>query len=79
VAGLKKAVEGSDASSIQRTAHILKGSSGNMGATAPSHLFEQLQAIGASGNLSGAEGLLDRIEAEFDCVRLLLEDEAAAS
>jgi predicted signal transduction protein with EAL and GGDEF domain len=65
--------------SARDIADILKGSSGNMGATALSHLFAQLRDIGAPGNLSGAEELLDRIEAEFDCVRLLLEDEAAAS
>jgi CheY-like chemotaxis protein len=70
---LQEAVEGKDASSIERIAHTLKGSCGNMGATRMAELCEELQEVGGSGDLARAPKLLERLEAEFDCVRPALK------
>ena len=66
---LREAVEKDDADSISKTAHTLKGSSGNMGAHRIQALCTKLQEAGESGNLAAAPGLIERIEAEFDRAR----------
>ena len=70
---LQEAVEGKDASSIERIAHTLKGSCGNMGATRMVELCEELQDASSSEDLSRALGLLGRLEAEFKHVRTTLD------
>ena len=70
---LREAVEGDDASSVERIAHTLKGSSGNMGATRMAAICAELQNVGASGNLARAPELLGRLVAEFERARPVLE------
>ena len=76
---LREALEGGHAHSVERIAHTLKGSSGNMGARRMSALCAQLQEVGASGDLSRAAGLLERLEAEFARVRPALEAEQSVN
>jgi len=75
---LKEAVEKHDATSVERVAHTLKGSSGNMGATRTAELSDQLQDAGASGDLAAAPALLERLEVEFEHVRSALNTEIEA-
>ena len=74
---LREAVKGEDADSVQRVAHTLKGSCGNMGAARMAEICADLQEIGDSGDLARAPELLERLEAEFDRVRSALEAEIA--
>src|SRR5215210_4124741 len=72
LAALKEAIEKHDATSVERVAHTLKGSSGNMGATRMADLCGQLQDVGTSDDLAAALALLERLEVEFEHVRSAL-------
>jgi two-component system sensor histidine kinase/response regulator len=74
---LKEAIQSEESPSVERTAHTLKGSSGNMGAKRMAELCAELQDAGTSGDLSCAPELLERLEAEFERVRPALEAELA--
>lgn len=75
LAVLREAVEGGDAHSVERVAHTLKGSSASMGAARMAEICSELQEAGASGDLSHAPVLLERLEEEFGRVRPALEAE----
>lgn len=72
---LREAVESETAEDVERTAHSLKGSSGNIGASRMSEICDELQDAGASEDLSYAPQLLGQLEAEFGRVRPALEDQ----
>jgi CheY-like chemotaxis protein len=76
---LRKAMEAGDAHSVGRIAHTLKGSSGNMGATRMTAICSDLEDVGASGDLSAAPELLERLEEESRRVRMALEAKIARS
>ena len=73
LAELRTALKAEDAGSLERVAHTLKGSAGSMGAVPLSNIAADLQYLGASGNLIGAEEKLARLEAEWDRTRPALE------
>lgn len=73
LAALRETLEKGDAGGFERTAHTLKGSASNMGALRMSALAADLQKIGVSGNLTGAEKTLERLEEEYNRVRPALE------
>ena len=72
---LEKALGEGDASAVKAIAHMLKGSSANMGAKSMSQICAKLQDAGASGNLSDARELLEGLKAEFEKVHLALTAE----
>jgi len=74
---LRKAVEAGDGATIARTAHNLKGSSGNMGAVRMQAIGAQLEEAGGSGELGGASVLISQLENEFERVRVALGEEAS--
>jgi signal transduction histidine kinase/DNA-binding response OmpR family regulator len=76
---LREAVDAGDAHSVERIAHTLKGSSGNMGAMGMAALCAVLQDVGASGELSRAPEVLEQLEEEFGRVRPALEAEVVRS
>ena len=76
---LREATEGNDASLVERIAHTLKGSCGNMGALRMSIICAELQDVGHSGELERASMLLERLKAEFGRVRPALEAEVSTS
>jgi HPt (histidine-containing phosphotransfer) domain-containing protein len=76
---LREATESGDASSIERVAHTLKGSCGNMGAIKMSTLCAELEDLGHSRDLSRAPVLIERLEAEYGRVRPALEVEMERS
>jgi len=76
---LREAATASDTQSVERVAHTLKGSSGNMGAQKMSAICAELEDVGASGDLSRAPELLERLEEESGRVRTALEAELARS
>jgi signal transduction histidine kinase/CheY-like chemotaxis protein len=67
------ALDSGDMPLIERTGHALKGSSGNMGATAMASLGAALQGAGQKQDVSGAEALVEAMEVEFARVRDILE------
>jgi HPt (histidine-containing phosphotransfer) domain-containing protein len=69
---LEEAVQRGDAPAVERVAHTLKGGSGSMGARGMSGICAQLEATGASGDLSSGPGLLGRLEEEFGRVERAL-------
>ena len=72
---LQAAVEAGDAHAIERIAHTLKGSCGNMGAKRMEAICAELEELGRSGNLTPAPGLISRLEEEFGRVRVVFEEE----
>ena len=70
---LHVALEAGDLPLIERTGHALKGSSGNMGATAMAALGAALQGAGQKQDVVGARALIGDMEAEFARVRGVLE------
>src|SRR3712207_1080933 len=74
---MRDAVERGDAQTVERAAHTLKGSSGNMGAQRMAALCGELQDAGVSGDLTHALELLEGLEVEFGRVRPALEAEVA--
>jgi HPt (histidine-containing phosphotransfer) domain-containing protein len=79
LAALKEAIEKYDATSVERVAHLLKGSSGNMGATRMAELCGQLQDSGTLDDLGAAPALLEQLEVEFEHVRSALKAEVGSS
>jgi CheY-like chemotaxis protein len=77
ISAIRDAVERGDAQTVERAAHTLKGSSGNMGAQRMSALCGELQDAGVSGYLTHAPELLQGLEVEFGRVRPALEAEVA--
>jgi two-component system, sensor histidine kinase and response regulator len=77
LATLQAAVESGDAQTVERVAHTLKGSSGNMGATRMSGVCAEIEASGASGDLARTPELLESLAVEFGRVRPALEAEMA--
>ena len=72
---LREAVEGGDAHSVERIAHTLKGSCGNMGAVRMQALFAELEEVGRSEGLAAAPVRITRLEEEFGRVREAFEEE----
>ena len=71
---LREAVESGDAHSVERIAHTLKGSGGNMGAVRMAAICAELEEIGRSETLAGAPVWISRLEEEFERVRVALEE-----
>jgi len=72
---LRAAIETGDAESVERTAHSLKGSSGNMGALKMSEICKELENAGTSEDLSGSSEMLEQLVEEFERVREALGNE----
>ena len=77
LAALRDAVAAGDAHAVERAAHVLKGSCGSMGALGMSGIATKLQRAGASGDLSSATGLIERLEEEYGRVRAGLATEVS--
>jgi CheY-like chemotaxis protein len=75
MAAMQAAVSRRDAAALAETAHALKGSSGNLGATRMQELCGELQTLGRAGDLASAGALLDRLDEEFSRVRPVLQQE----
>jgi two-component system, sensor histidine kinase and response regulator len=76
---VEEALQKSDASAVERAAHMLKGGSGSMGARRMSGLCAQLEDVGASGDLSQGFELLGRIREELGRVDRALEAEVSGN
>jgi len=72
---LREAVEAGDAHSVERIAHTLKGTCGNMGAVRMESICAQLEERGRSEDLAAAPVRVSRLEEEFGRVRAVFEEE----
>ena len=68
IVALRAAAVAGDALAMQRAAHSLKGSSGNIGARALHEVCRQLDDRARSGDLTGVTPLLDSLATEYDRV-----------
>jgi two-component system sensor histidine kinase/response regulator len=75
LAALREAVQAGDARSVERIAHTLKGSCGNMGAVRMEAISAELEEIGRSEDLKAARARISRLEEEFGRVRAVFEEE----
>ena len=62
LSSLRQAIQCDEAEKVGEIAHTLKGSSANIGAEAMAQLSRDLQDLGRSGSLDGAEALLQQLE-----------------
>jgi HPt (histidine-containing phosphotransfer) domain-containing protein len=65
VARLKAAWDARNAGELQRAAHSLKGSSGNIGAHHMYEICKQLDERGTAGDFNGARHLIDALDEEY--------------
>ena len=74
---LSQALEAGDASALERVAHSMKSSCGNLGAVVMADLCAQLEKAGREGSLEAAPDLFQRSTDEFRRVIEALEAELA--
>lgn len=77
VDALRAALASKDAETLRKSAHTLKGSSGNLGAMALSKVSSELQEAALAADWVRSAALLPRLEAEFDLARSELLAERA--
>ena len=71
---LREAVEAGDAHSVERIAHTLKGSCGNMGAVRMEALCTELEDAVRSKDIAAAAVRISRLQEKFGHVRAVLEE-----
>ena len=74
---LGQALESGDAGELERVAHAMKSSCGNLGAVVMAELCYQIEMVGREGALDSAPGLVQRSNEEFKRVIEALESELA--
>ena len=74
---LREAAEADDAHSVERLAHSIKGSCGNMGAVEMEALCKELEEMGRSEDLAAAPARISLLEGAFGRVRAELVEELA--
>ena len=78
IGAMKEALARGDAEALKREAHNLKSSSANLGAMRLSGFCKDLEILGRSGDLQGAQELMDKALMEFERVRTALELEISS-
>jgi two-component system, sensor histidine kinase and response regulator len=78
MASLAKAAAALDAAGITRSAHSLKSSSANIGATAMSQMCADMEAAGRGGDTEFARGLFTKLEVEHGRVQNAVKAELAS-
>ena len=77
-AAMRQAAANGDAAGLQRAAHTLKSGSASMGALALAARCKELEDMGRSGSLDGAEARIDAAEAAYDDAAAALRDHVRA-
>jgi HPt (histidine-containing phosphotransfer) domain-containing protein len=77
LAALHQSLLNKRAEEFRRAAHSLKSNSATFGALRLCGIFRELEELGKSGNLEGAEERLAQAEDEYARIRPLLEAERA--
>jgi signal transduction histidine kinase/DNA-binding response OmpR family regulator len=66
---MREALDNSDSTALRLTAHTLKSSGNDFGATEFAQLNQQLEDLGRDGRLDGTAVLVEQIATEYDRVR----------
>jgi signal transduction histidine kinase/DNA-binding response OmpR family regulator len=66
LADLRQAVARRDPAAVERVAHTIKGSVGNLAATAAFAVARRLELMGRAGDLGDAEAAMEELEAEIE-------------
>jgi HPt (histidine-containing phosphotransfer) domain-containing protein len=69
IEAMSTAIGARDAVQLQRAAHNLKGSAGNVGATELQRICQELEAIGKGGQVEGATRFFQELRDEFERVK----------
>jgi HPt (histidine-containing phosphotransfer) domain-containing protein len=77
IARLREALAEGDPQAVEQSAHSIKGSSANLGATKLAEITGHLEGLGRAGALGGAASLVDDIERELERVRMALAQAVA--
>lgn len=70
---LEKALAASDAERVEKLAHALKGTCGNLGAERMMKICEHLEICGRSGDIANLQDYLVQIEQSFSKVTVALD------
>ncbi len=73
IKALRQAIIDSDPAVITKEAHAIKGGAANLTAKSLSEVAFELEKMGKSGELEGADGIMDRFEKEFSRLEIYLE------
>jgi PAS domain S-box-containing protein len=68
-AELERGLQEGDSSSLQRTAHTIRGASANIGASTLAAVCAEIETRGRDVQLNGTAGLVEQFDAEFARVR----------
>jgi HPt (histidine-containing phosphotransfer) domain-containing protein len=79
LAAMRQAAATANAAGLQRAAHTLKTGSANMGAVTLAAQCKQLEDMGKSGSLDGAEARIDTAAAAYDDVAAALRNRVQMS
>ena len=74
VSGIRQAVAGHDARSLESAAHALRGSVSNFTARRASQAALSLELMGRDGDLTGSEQALAALEEELERLKPVLEE-----
>jgi two-component system, sensor histidine kinase and response regulator len=69
----QRAIDARDPEELHRAGHTLKGALGNLAAGGASDLASELEALGRSGHVAGAQVILDKLVQELTRVMRALE------
>ncbi len=72
---LTEALSAKDAKALERTAHSMKSSCGNLGAMGLAELCRQIELLGRTGDVESAQSLVDSSQAEYERVCNALSQE----
>ena len=70
---IRAALAGGDLETLTREAHTLKSSSANVGAMGLSAIAKEIETAARQGNVNGVDDKAQRIQADFQLVKLVLE------
>ena len=77
LSALQAALAGDDIKEIERVAHSMKSSCGNLGAMGLADLCFQMEMAGRNGSVEDLKSLVERSDDEYKRVRTALESELA--
>ncbi|MEJ2681820.1 MAG: Hpt domain-containing protein [Gammaproteobacteria bacterium] len=72
VLALQEALQQAAAEELRQVAHSFKGSSGNIGAPHLYTLCQELEALGRSGSVDGADVLVEQLRQELEEVERIM-------
>ncbi len=76
---IQSAINAGDANDVRGSAHSLKGSSGNLGATQLAEFCRQLEFMGRDNELSAAQSTYDTMLEEYQIVKKIISGELMKS